>query len=251
MFLESALLRRAGFRHGFSTRVGGVSGSGACPFSTLDFGVQDAKENVEENVRRLARAIGFDASRLYQASQEHSARVERAAGDPASVRAREADALVAFASAEPVAVGVRTADCTPVLVGDRESGAVVAIHAGWRGVVRGVIAAGVRALEAKSPSSLVAAIGPCIEVCCFEVGDDVAAEIASACGDASVVHRDRGSKPHVDMRRAPRAQLRALGIDDARIEDVAGCTKCDASRFFSYRRDGARSGRHISVIVSR
>jgi YfiH family protein len=257
--LVSALLRDAGFRHGFATRVGGVS---AAPFDTLDFGVQDDAANLAENLRRLGAAVGFDPASLYQASQVHGAGVLVASGGPSEMRTQEADALVAFApsfsggaaSVRPLrSVGVRVADCTPVLVGDPLTGAALAIHAGWRGVVAHVVAAGVSALRARHPSRLVAAIGPSIGVCCFEVGDDVAESIATACGDASVVVRGaHGSpKPHVDMRSAVRAQLRAAGLYDALIEDVPGCTKCDAERFFSYRRDGAKSGRHIAVIATR
>jgi YfiH family protein len=268
--LVSALLRDAGFRHGFATRVGGVS---AAPFDTLDFGVQDDAANVAENLRRLGAAVGFDPASLYQASQVHGAGVLVASGGPSEMRTQEADALVAFApsfsggaaSVRPLrSVGVRVADCTPVLVGDPLTGAALAIHAGWRGVVAHVVAAGVSAMRARHPSRLVAAIGPSIGVCCFEVGEDVAESIATACGDASlaegrgnrfgsvVVRGAHGSpKPHVDMRRAVRAQLRALGLADASIEDVPGCTKCDAEHFFSYRRDGAKSGRHIAVIAAR
>ena len=254
MVIASALLVREGFVHGFATRIGGVS---PAPFDTLDFGVQDEPANVVENVRRLGAAVGFDPAMLYQASQVHGARVLVAGGDPHAMRTEEADALVAFASAErALTVGVRVADCTPVLVADRETGAVAAIHAGWRGVVAHIVGAGVNAMRAPHASvasRLVAAIGPSIGACCFEVGHDVAASIADACGDASVVVRGghESQKPHVDMRRAVRAQLRALGLDDARIEDVPGCTKCDAARFFSYRRDGVRSGRHIAVIAAR
>ena len=258
--IGSALLQREGFRHAFATRIGGVS---PAPFDTLDFGVQDDGANVIENVRRLGAAVGFDPAALFQASQVHGARVLVAGGDRRAMRKEEADALVAFASppssdptGAPLTVGVRVADCTPVLVADRETGAVAAIHAGWRGVVAHVVAAGVNAMRARRASAssrLVAAIGPSIGACCFEVGDDVAASIAGACGDASVIVRGghESQKPHVDMRRAVRAQLRALGLDDAHVEDVPGCTKCDAARFFSYRRDGVRSGRHIAVIAAR
>jgi YfiH family protein len=162
------------------------------------------------------------------------------------VRARQADALV---SRQPgIAIAVRTADCVPVLIGDTVSGAVAAVHAGWRGVVAGVIVEAVAALEAKDPAALIAAIGPSIGPCCFEVDQDVALSIAQAGGDGIVIKRG-GEKPHVDLWRAIEHQLRSAGISS--VNTVSACTTCDHARFFSYRRDGSRSGRMLSVILAR
>jgi YfiH family protein len=229
--LKSALLSAEGFRHGFST-------------VPLDF--RKASESAE-SVRAIADAIGFDPSALYQASQVHGARVVVADGDVRAMLREEADAIVARAGSGD-AVGVRIADCTPVLVADTRSGAAVAIHAGWRGVVANVIGEAV-ARVCGNRATLIAAIGPSIGPCCFEVGDDVAEQIARACGDPTVIVRG-GAKPHVDMRRATRAQLRAAGIADARIDDVDACTKHDM-RFHSHRRDGERAGRNVAIVVAR
>ena len=139
-----------------------------------------------------------------------------------------------------LAVGVRVADCVPILVGDEETGDVAAIHAGWRGVEAGIVRAAMDALRGRSP---VAAIGPCIEACCFEVGVDVAARLGF------VVREERG-KALVDLRAAVRAQLRRCGLPDDCIDDVRGCTKHEA-RFHSFRRDGANSGRMLAAIATR
>jgi copper oxidase (laccase) domain-containing protein len=133
-----------------------------------------------------------------------------------------------------------------VLLAALDTGAVAAVHAGWRGVVAGVVE---RALERLASGQVVAAIGPCIGACCFEVGADVGAQIAGACGEAEVVARRVGAKAYVDLRRAVAAQLAKAGVRD--IEQVAGCTRCDAARFHSFRRDGAESGRHLAVIALR
>lgn len=249
--LRSPLLASRGVRHAFSTRLGGVSEG---PFATLNVAVGpgDQAEAVAENLRRFARALEVEPEVLYQTSQVHGAtvRVVSPGEDRLAVLHEEADALVAHDRG--VAIGVRVADCVPILVHDSVAGSVTAIHAGWRGVVSGVIAAGVAhvAIRARSPRGLAAAIGPSIGPCCFEVGEDVAAAIADAApGDEGIVLRDR-PKPHVDLRRAVRLQLRALGLDDAAIEDVPGCTRCDAERFFSHRRDGPRTGRLIAAIVA-
>ena len=96
--------------------------------------------------------------------------------------------------------------------------------------------------------SLVAAVGPCIGPCCFEVGSEVVPLVlAAAGGDESIVARRAGDKAYVDLRRAVRRQLERAGVSD--IEDVPGCTRCDEGRFFSFRRDGQRSGRHLAVIA--
>jgi polyphenol oxidase len=187
----------------------------------------------------------------------HGARVVRGDSDMAARPLEEADAIVAAAEdVASLAVAVRVADCVPVLVGDRRIGAVAAIHAGWRGVVAGVIPRAMAELAKVGSGDYVAAIGPCIGPCCFEVSAEVAARIVDSCGgDASLavftpVHGGAGeAKAMVDLRRAVRAQLAAAGVHD--VEDVPGCTRCDAARFFSYRRDGEASGRHMAVIVAR
>ncbi|HEY8073335.1 MAG TPA: polyphenol oxidase family protein [Labilithrix sp.] len=242
------MLERAGFSHAFTTRAGGVSKP---PFDALDFAILRDADARRENQARLAAAVGFEASRLYQARQVHGRDVVLAEGDPERMLELEADAVVAD-PASGAAVAARVADCVPVLVADSASGRVAAIHAGWRGVVRGVIDAGIAAMRARprsgAPDAFVAAIGPCIGPCCFEVGTDVAAEI----GDAYALRRDEArGKAFVDLHAVVRAKLRDAGLQDASIDDVSGCTRCDAARFYSYRRDGDRSGRQLGVIVAR
>jgi YfiH family protein len=145
------------------------------------------------------------------------------------------------------------ADCVPVLVADDETGAVAAIHSGWQGTVANVVAAGVDGLrrELGHAGRLMAAIGPHIEACCFEVGDDVAEKLRACAPGASVVEARANARPYVDLRKIVRAQLIALGIADDAIDDVRGCTKCDAARFFSHRRDRENSGRLLAAIVGR
>ncbi len=236
-------LRRARFAHGFSTRAGGVS-EGA--YATANFGAGDDAARVAENVKRFAAGVGFAPSTLRQVTQVHGARIVDAGTLRDAAAREEADALLLRVKneTEARAIGVRVADCVPILVGSRTRG-VAAIHAGWKGVVSGVVAAALKELGA---DDAVAAIGPCIGPCCFEVGVDVALQIATACGDPRVVARRDGEKAHLDLRLAVRAQLVAAGARD--IEDVPGCTRCDAARFFSYRRDGAQSGRHLAAIAA-
>lgn len=247
LVVRSELLTRHGFPHGFATRVGGVS-EGAFASLNLARNVGDDLAAVEENHRRLAGAVGYAIERLREATQVHGADVvlARIEQDAEATRARRADALVSREAG--LAVGVRTADCVPILVGDPTTGAVTAIHAGWRGVTGRVAE---RALDqlGGDRSSLVAAIGPHIRLASFEVSDDVAVEIAAA-SEPGVVEA-RSPRPHVDLARAVRAQLVALGLVARNIDDVGGDTFAEADRFHSHRRDGERSGRQLSVIVAR
>lgn len=252
MIRQSDLLRANGFAHGFATRVGGVS---APPFDTLNLGrtLGDDPASVEENHRRLAAEVGYDVARLFECSQVHGASVRSIGEDDlvSGVRAVEADALVVTRPGD--AIGVRTADCVPILVADPVSGAVAAIHAGWRGFVAGVIGAGVGALCERSGATherLLCAIGPHIRLDSFEVGHEVAHAVAAASLGAEVV-LPREPRPHVDLATGVRAQLAELGLERDRIDDVGGDTFADEVTFYSHRRDGARSGRHLSVIVAR
>jgi YfiH family protein len=150
-----------------------------------------------------------------------------------------------------IACAVRMADCAAILMADRESGAVAAVHSGWRGTVEGAAAQGVRVLRelVGDSGNIVAAIGPHIERCCFEVGPDVAETIAdaSALGEA-IVDRSR-ERPHVDLRRVIERQLHDVGV--RAVDHVRGCTMCDSVRFHSYRREGVKSGRMLAAVVAR
>jgi len=243
--LRASALTARGFAHGFTTRVGGVSDG---PFASLNLGgaVGDDPAHLRENHRRLRVAVGYE--RLHQTHQVHGGAVHvPASGDaPADTFRVEADALVA--TAPGMAVAIRVADCVPVLLADPASGRVAAAHAGWRGVVKGVVGAALDALDPSDPSAVIAAIGPSIGPCCFEVGDDVAAEIAASAAP-DVVLPGAGEKRRVDLWLAVERQLRARGV--RAVTTLGRCTVCEPDAFFSFRRDGARSGRMVGVIVAR
>lgn len=258
--VTSPLLERAGFAHAFFTRWGGVS-EGA--FATLSFatpaitGVEgDALENVRENARRAAEHLGVDAGLLYFLSQVHGVDARRVDGALDRIAFARLQGDATFAVDPGFACGVRSADCGTILVGDARSGAALAIHAGWQGTERGVVRSAIDALRAaltgRADADLVAAIGPHIEACCFEVDVDVAARLAacSTLGEAAIT-RAEGAKRFVDLRAILTTQLEASGVAPDRIDHVRGCTKHTPERFFSYRRDGKVSGRLLSAIVSR
>jgi len=236
--LTSELL--AGFPHGFTTREGGVS---AAPFDTLNLGgaVGDDPEAVAENWRRLERSTGLGFARVRQV---HGARAVRL--DEPGAPVEEADAVIS--SRPGVAACVSVADCVPVLLADPRSGVVAAVHAGWRGTIGRAAAAGVRALEAAGARAgdLLAAVGPSIGPCCYEVSADLAARFRGEL-DPGVV-RDRPGAPHLDLWAANAAVLRAAGVAAGRIEIAGRCTACERELFFSHRRDAGRTGRQMAYI---
>ncbi len=228
--------------HGFTTRIGGVSEG---RHASLNLGDRwgDAPEAVVENLRRVAAGGGFAVAALRRVRQVHGREVLRATELAAG---HEGDALWARAD-DGIVVGVLTADCVPVLLTDRGARVVAAVHSGWRGTVLDIVGATVAALAAEvDRRDLVAAIGPCIEVEAFEVGEEVAQAFSP-----EFVRRDLGPRPHVDLVAAVRSQLLGAGIPAERIERVGGCTHAHPERYFSYRRDGAGIGQMLAFVGPR
>jgi hypothetical protein len=241
------------FRHGFTTKMGGVS---PAPFDGLNLGDKwgDTQENVAENRRRLRKVAGTET--LLAVSQVHGTRVLRvsAGDDPQQVRAEEADGLCS--DAVGVGISVHVADCVPVLMADPRTGACAALHAGWRGTVAGMGPAGVVAMVANfggQVRDLRVALGPCIGPCCFEVGPEVLDQIEAAwpgARQAGIVLQFGERRPHVDLRLLLQWQLTHAGVLPENIDTTRACTFCDpAKRFYSYRRAGRSTGQMVGFIV--
>ena len=205
---------------------------------------------------RMAAAHAIGAAEAVMVTQVHGngvVVVRRGEARPSAATA--ADVLV---SDDPqVAVAVRAADCVPLLLGDRRTGAVAAVHAGWRGMLAGIVPATVAEVAARSgtaPANLRVALGPSIDGCCFEIEREIAARFAERFGDGVwQAWRDGGSgrapgKGTLDLRRVGRRILLDAGVPDEAIEFVGPCTFCGDSGFASYRRDGANAGRQSSWI---
>jgi polyphenol oxidase len=158
-------------------------------------------------------------------------------------RCGEGDAV--YGDAPGLALSVVTADCVPVLLAG-PGGRLAAVHAGWRGIVSGVIAETLKA--AGGGSGWTAWIGPSIGPCCYEVGEEVAEQVAGSSGPEVVV-AGPGSKPHLDLVAAARRQLNdadIVGVTE--VHSVAACTRCESERLYSYRREGKGAGRNIAFI---
>lgn len=239
--LRSPLLAAAGVRHGFTTRLGGVSEG---RFASLNVGQTwgDDPARAAENLARVAGAGGFALDALCQVAQVHGTDVLLMTAPER--RQRQADGM---ATDRALTLGTLSADCVSILLADGR-GRVAAVHAGWRGTVAGIARRAVEALAALGApaESLLAALGPSIGPCCFEVQADVAGQFAAVCAEA-VTARD--GRRYVDLWRTNRHFLEAAGVPPARIDAAPPCTCCDPRRFYSYRRDGAGIGQHLAFIL--
>jgi polyphenol oxidase len=251
VYYASPLLERAGVPHAFSTRVGGVSPP---PFDSLNLGnpsegdARDDWDRIRENYRRLQHAIGWAGRERVWVHQVHGRDVAPARrGDGEFRSGCRADAIVGDDPQRLLAV--RVADCVPVLVADDDGRTVAAIHAGWRGVVAGVVTNAVAKFH--DARHLVAAIGPCIGMEAFEVGPEVLAAFQGLLGFGAPIERRTGGKGQVDLREAVRLQLVREGVAPDRIDTTDRCTHRDAGEFFSHRRDRGVTGRMAAVIAPR
>jgi YfiH family protein len=189
-------------------------------------------------------ALGVPGAEVAMLDQVHGARVHVLAAGGPRWPVGSGDALVS--TLPGTIVYVRVADCVPVLIAGE--GGVAAIHAGWRGFSAGVIQTGVAALRAQTghgSEDLVAAIGPAIGPCCYEVGPEVVAGLGAQATAEVFLHPRPGRRPTVDLRAAVRHVLEGLGI--RRVEVLGPCTRCDPG-FHSWRRDGAMAGRQAALI---
>lgn len=202
----------------------------------------------------VARAIGVRADRLRLIRQVHGTGVALARrGDAREWMRPEADVVL---SDDPAcAIGVRVADCAPVLLADRRRGVVGAAHAGWRGTLKRAAVAAVESLQKEfgsDPSDLVAAIGPCLGPCCGEVGPEMVEAFREAGHDDPALARwflpSSAGRPHLDLWGANRDQLEAAGVPAASIFVAGICSKTHSDRFHSYRAHGALAGRMVGLI---
>jgi YfiH family protein len=208
----------------------------------------------DQEWRAVAVRMGIDVPQLRLIRQVHGIDVATVRlGSEAPAHRPEADVII---SDDPAAaVGVRVADCAPVLVGDRRRGVVGAAHAGWRGTVKGaagtVVAAMVKTFGS-DPRDLVAAIGPCLGPCCGEVGPEVVEAFRDAGHSESDLERwfttGASDRPYLNLWNANRDQLQAAGVPAAQIHAAELCTRTHSTLFHSYRAQKAHAGRMAAVI---
>ncbi len=255
------LERLPGVGHAFSTRRGGVSRG---PYESLNLGLStgDDPAAVRENRRRFFGALGIEPDRTVRVRQVHGDGV-LVVDRPLIVREGfprvlldegfEYDALVT--DLPGVALTVSTADCLPILLADRRRAAIAAIHAGWRGTVRGIARLAVETLRDRygtDPGDCVAALGPCIRGCCYEVDAPVIDPLSQALPAwRDCVREKGGGRWDLDLAAANRRMLESAGLDPAAVHDAALCTRCRRDQFYSYRDQGPQTGRMMNTILLR
>jgi polyphenol oxidase len=248
-------LAREGFANAFSTRGGGVSAFPEASLNLAGFD-QDSAENIHENRRRFIDALGGDW-KLAACWQVHGTDVlvVRDPEDPRSENER-CDALAT--NLKGVLLGVKTADCVPVIIGDPQSGACAAVHAGWRGTLDEIVRhalARMREEFGTEPKDVRSALGPAALGCCYEVGAEVIDSFRAKFTDADSLFKPTAAgHALVDLHEANHRQLVEAGVTPERIHALPLCTMCRPDLFFSYRQDRklyGRTGRLLSVIGMR
>jgi len=265
----SALARLPWLVHGFSSKPGGVSIQDGQKVLNLGFTDWDTKENVLENRCRFQSAIGVPDLKLISLKQIHSDVIHLFDSAPAESCRGDASAT----NRSGLLLSVQTADCVPILLVDPKKRAVAAVHAGWRGTLARIVVKAIGRMQMRfksKPGDLLAAIGPSIGGCCYEVGTEVATQFLSQFAEAPEWFDEfrTGDEPNpvqwlnmmppghqpppknvlLDLRKANRAQLLGVGLRAQNIFASDLCTACRRDLLFSYRKEGAGSGRLMSVI---
>ncbi len=239
---------------GFSLRSGGES-RGAFAAANMSYSVGDDAALVAENRRNLLAKVGGGRfTKILTCKQVHGRRCRVVSGRdieaPEQLALDEADALL---TAEPgVLLGVLTADCLPLIIADKKGRAAAVVHAGWRGLAKGVAAAAVAALRhnfSLAVSELAVYAGPAIAPCCFAVGSEVIERFHKLpeLNGASGWYRQSAAGFQLDLVAVQKAQLLAAGLAEADFHAVNICTCCQ-DLCFSYRRDHAITGRQLAFV---
>jgi len=277
LVIKSANLRKVPWLvHGFSTRQGGVSKSYGGRSLNLGYTKEDSRECVEKNRQRFLLALGAaDKGKpwpLVALKQVHSDAIH-------VVKVRAAGQLVGdglVTNVPQIALAVQTADCFPVLLVDRTNRAVGAFHAGWRGTIKRIAEKGLGVMRrhyGTEPRDVSAAIGPGIQKCCYEVGEEVRSQFESQFDYASELfnelyspdpirekypllflnarppgHGDTATKLYLDIMEANRRQLLMAGVPENQISVVNFCTSCNRRKFFSHRAEKGVTGRMMAAV---
>ncbi|NIQ39547.1 MAG: peptidoglycan editing factor PgeF [Proteobacteria bacterium] len=237
--------------HAFSTRRGGVSPP---PFDSLNLSIStgDDAVNVEKNREILTGAFGLQPSALVTVNQMHGDDILVIDSSlPEDVSMTACDAIIT--DRPGIAIGVLTADCVPTLVFDPDHLVIATIHSGWKGIAIDLPRKSIRTMIDRfrtQPESLIAAVGPSIGPCCYEVDDRVRAALSGRQGDwprwTSEVSSNRWM---LNICQAIVDLLRESGIRPENIGRVDICTRCQEDLFYSHRRDRGVTGRQGSFIM--
>ena len=233
--------------HGFFTRNGGVSSLSHTATMNLGYGRGDPDETVDGNFRILRTKLGIGSAPIVSAHQAHTKKVVYADGSVTHF-----DNIDGFVTDKPnVALLVKTADCQPILLCDEKAHIIGACHAGWRGTVAGIAAETVAAMTklGADPVNIKAACGPCISVCCFEVGRDFVDTVSYFSDEFLQFITKEDGKYHADIKAMNKHILMCAGVPEENIFVSPDCTCCDPDTFFSHRYSKGLRGTMGSVIM--
>lgn len=223
-------------KHFFSTKVGGVSQG---DYTSLNLGVytNDLAENVDNNFNRIYNAANMNKDHMMYLFQCHGN--DFYVADKENYKntcGKDGDAIIT--KEKNLSIGVFTADCVPILLVDSVTKVIAVIHAGWKGtylnIAKKVVEFMINNMECKK-ENIMAALGPSIGPCCFEVGEDVAQKFTFVC--------KRNEKYYVDLWKENSNQISSCGVGADRIFSSDLCTMCNSDMFYSYRRDNGKTGR--------
>jgi YfiH family protein len=245
-------LEENGFANGFSTRLGGVSEFPENDLNLAGFG-EDSNENIAENRKRFLDVFDEDFS-LTTVWQVHGDGVKKVSDLESAENTEEKfDALIS--ELPNLLLGVKTADCVPILIGDRKTGAFSAVHAGWRGTVESIILKAIEKMKTEygtNPGDLICAIGPAASCRSYEVGQEVIDEFSAKFSTGGKLFtQTRKGHAFIDLHLANKEQLISLGIPEQNISTAPFCTIERTDLFFSYRIENkkfGKTGRLMSVI---
>ncbi len=237
------------YRHGFSTRIGGVSDG--C-YSTLNLSLtrESNRDNVSENYTRLADALGVDKTLMCACNYEHGTNtviLREGVGGAGVMRDNDLPPCDGVIVTDKSCVALTLhADCTPLFFADKKGRAAGVAHAGWKGTLGGIAVNMINGLGVPADDILIG-VGPSIRVCCFEVKDDVASLFTEKYGDTVLFSRD--GRLYIDLIAVTLMQLEGCGIPPENVTLSPLCTYCEEKLFYSHRRDRGNTGAMASVIA--
>lgn len=248
----------AEINHAFLTRTGGIS-KGA--FSSLNFDLRDgdSMERVVYNLVKTAKLFGFDESKLVTVNQIHSDDIfimdrkdYNMLGKYPAFSSKKISADAIITNLRGIAIAVLTADCAPIILFDPLNTAIAIVHAGWKGTLKKIAQKTILSMSEKfgtSVETLVAAIGPCIGECCYNVDKSVIKLFKNTFPDYKEFIKLEKSDWKLDLKRANYIQLVYAGLLKKNIWTANHCTSCRKDLFFSYRRDNKKTGRQLSFVM--
>lgn len=241
----------AGFYNMFTTKNNGHSFENG----ELNFGTNcdDTPDAILQNYTDVLQLMNLTPQQAVKSKQTHSditLTVDHTYGGEGITkeqRYNEADGLIT--TQKDLAILIFFADCVPVLIADKKQKIIAAVHSGWKGTQKNIVGKACKKLITEhgcNPDDLICAIGPCISVCHFEVGEDVYCDMTSLYGEE--IGKKDGDKFYLDLKKAVKTQLMAHGINDKNIAISDRCTVCD-EELYSYRREGEKAGRMAAFIA--